>query len=218
MAEKNEKDRLDKLKKQRSSHKGQVTRFISKIKTGLDEPGFEMDELEGLLVQLQTKDEQMKSIDNFDGNSNISNDHDVKNTDVDTDSIASDDEENSQANDSECEETEILEIKQSDRHDLPKLAGDRDLQRGDFDHQITDQGISYFKWKDNRRVHLLSNYHGNETCTVKRTQNDGSKLDVPAPTIVKEYNEQMGGVDKADMLRSLYDRDRKSKKWWHRLF
>ncbi|KAF8768399.1 PiggyBac transposable element-derived protein like [Argiope bruennichi] len=28
----------------------------------------------------------------------------------------------------------------------------------------------------------------------------------------------MGGIDKADMLRAIYDRDRKSKKWWHRLF
>ncbi|KAF8788156.1 hypothetical protein HNY73_009689 [Argiope bruennichi] len=57
-----EKDKLDKLKKQRSSHRGQVTKLISKIKTRLDEPEVEMNEL-GLLVQLQTKDEQMKSID-----------------------------------------------------------------------------------------------------------------------------------------------------------
>ncbi|KAJ8950040.1 hypothetical protein NQ314_008046 [Rhamnusium bicolor] len=28
----------------------------------------------------------------------------------------------------------------------------------------------------------------------------------------------MGGVDKADMLKSRYEVDRKSKKWWHRIF
>lgn len=28
----------------------------------------------------------------------------------------------------------------------------------------------------------------------------------------------MGGVDHADRLRALYDIDRKSRKWWHRLF
>ncbi|GBN24432.1 hypothetical protein AVEN_70443-1 [Araneus ventricosus] len=28
----------------------------------------------------------------------------------------------------------------------------------------------------------------------------------------------MGGIDKSGMLRAIYDRDRKSKKWWRRLF
>jgi hypothetical protein len=28
----------------------------------------------------------------------------------------------------------------------------------------------------------------------------------------------MGGVDKANQLRSYYERDQRSKKWWHRLF
>jgi len=36
--------------------------------------------------------------------------------------------------------------------------------------------------------------------------------------VVADYNKEMGGVDKADMLRSIYDLDRKSRKWWHRLF
>ncbi|XP_055945334.1 piggyBac transposable element-derived protein 3-like [Argiope bruennichi] len=88
----------------------------------------------------------------------------------------------------------------SERRGLPKFAGYKDLQRGDFDHEITHQGISYFKWKDNRCVHLLSNYHGNGTCTVQRTQKDGTKLDVRAPTIVKEYNEQIG---MANILRAV---------------
>ena len=35
---------------------------------------------------------------------------------------------------------------------------------------------------------------------------------------VKECNEQMGGVDKADMLCAVYGIGRKSKKWWHRIF
>jgi len=35
---------------------------------------------------------------------------------------------------------------------------------------------------------------------------------------VKEYNENMGGVDKADMLCAVHRLDRRSKKWWHRIF
>ncbi|XP_067141824.1 piggyBac transposable element-derived protein 3-like [Centruroides vittatus] len=105
----------------------------------------------------------------------------------------------------------------SNRAGLPKLAIDKDLKRGEYDFRISDQGIAYFKWKDNRSVHLLSNYHGTEVVNVKRTQKDGTKLDVPAPLAIKDYNTHMEGVDKADMLRSLYDRNRRSKKWWHRL-
>ena len=38
------------------------------------------------------------------------------------------------------------------------------------------------------------------------------------PVAIKEYNTYTGGVDKADMLISLYRLSRKSKKWWHRIF
>ncbi|GBM86783.1 PiggyBac transposable element-derived protein 3 [Araneus ventricosus] len=107
---------------------------------------------------------------------------------------------------------------QSNRKGLPSLAVDKALKRGDFDCRITDQGLSYFKWKDNRCVFFLSNYHGTEVCKIQRKQKDGSIMDIPAPTIVRDYNRHMGGVDKSDMLKSLYDRDRKAKKWWHRLF
>lgn len=54
----------------------------------------------------------------------------------------------------------------------------------------------------------LSNYHGNEECTVKRTLKEGKRIYVNALTVVQDYNEHMGGVDKVDMLRSLYEIDR----------
>jgi hypothetical protein len=104
------------------------------------------------------------------------------------------------------------------RKHLPQMKSDKELQRGEFDFKVTPQGISYFKWRDNRCVHLLSNFHGNESCTLRRKEKDGSEKDVPAPKIVKDYNGFMGGVDKADMLRAMYDCDRKAKKWWHRIF
>uniref|UniRef100_A0A0B6ZX71 PiggyBac transposable element-derived protein domain-containing protein n=1 Tax=Arion vulgaris TaxID=1028688 RepID=A0A0B6ZX71_9EUPU len=106
----------------------------------------------------------------------------------------------------------------SNRKHLPKLQEDKKLQRGDFDYSSTEQGITFFKWRDNKCVHLLSNYHGNEATTLSRQERNGTRKDVVAPAIVGDYNYSMGGVDKADMLRSLYDPDRKSKKWWHRLF
>ncbi|GFT09432.1 DUF1758 domain-containing protein [Nephila pilipes] len=59
-----EKRDLERFNKQRTTHRGQVTKLISEITNCLLEPYVEIYELEGLLVQLQTKDEQLKSIDN----------------------------------------------------------------------------------------------------------------------------------------------------------
>lgn len=36
--------------------------------------------------------------------------------------------------------------------------------------------------------------------------------------MVKDYNKNMGYVDYADMIKSYYEIDRKSHKWWHRIF
>ena len=48
-------------------------------------------------------------------------------------------------------------------------------------------------------------------------QKDGSKGQIDCPEVVKDYNMQMGGVDKANMMFAIYCVGRKSKKWWHRI-
>lgn len=95
---------------------------------------------------------------------------------------------------------------------------DLDIKRGDFDHRFSTSGIVIFNWKDNKVVYLASNYHGNETTTVQRTSKDGSKSNVTCPILVKDYNSFMGRVDHADRLQVLYCVDRKSKKWWLRIY
>lgn len=87
-----------------------------------------------------------------------------------------------------------------------------------FDFKTSVLGITAYKWKDNRVVYLASNFHGSEESTVSRTEHDGSKKNIKCPLVIKDYNTFMGGVDKADQLRALYNIDRKSKKQWHRLF
>lgn len=105
----------------------------------------------------------------------------------------------------------------SNRKGLPSLMKEKDLNKGEFDFRTADD-LAFFGWKDNRLVYVLSNFHGTEKCTVLRTQKDGSRVEVSCPMAIKDYNSNMGGVDKADMLCSLYGMDRKSRKWWHRLF
>lgn len=95
---------------------------------------------------------------------------------------------------------------------------DKNLKSGDFDYRFSSMGIGFFKWKDNKVVHLASNFHGNENTVVKRKQKDGTSLNIPCPSIVEDYNKHMGGVDHADQLRSANGLCRRSKKWWHKIF
>ena len=54
--------------------------------------------------------------------------------------------------------------------------------------------------------------------TVSRRKNDGTTIDVPCPRSVKEYNENMGGVDLNDALRVEYPMARMTRCWWLYLF
>lgn len=71
---------------------------------------------------------------------------------------------------------------------------------------------------DNKAVTVVSNFHGTEISEVSRKNRDGTRGNIPCPQSIKDYNKYMGAVDHADQLRGSYDVDRRSKKWWHRLF
>ncbi|XP_071486003.1 piggyBac transposable element-derived protein 3-like [Diadema antillarum] len=102
---------------------------------------------------------------------------------------------------------------------LPDLTDDKQpKERGEFDYRISEKDIRVFKWKDNKLMHVISNYHGTEETTVRRTMKDGTKKEVKCPIAIADYNENMGDVDKADMLRTLDRVNQKSMKWWHRIF
>ena len=90
------------------------------------------------------------------------------------------------------------------------------MVRGQVDYRQSSGGLFVVKWFDSKPVNFISNYHGFERCAVQRTDKSGNKIGVPALTLVRDYNEHMGGVDHADMLRSLYELDRKADKFWHR--
>ena len=94
----------------------------------------------------------------------------------------------------------------------------KDLDRGECDHRASKDGLTVFKWPDNKPVFVLSNFHGTDISSAKRTPRDGSKLEFLCPTAIVDYNKFMGGVDKADMLCAVQGRSRKSKKLWHRIF
>jgi len=74
-------------------------------------------------------------------------------------------------------------------------------------------------WMDRKGIYFLSNYHNvTDVMSVGRRNKDGSREEIICPKLMKDYNENMGFVDKADMLKALYEVNRKSRKWWHRIF
>ncbi|XP_046992254.1 piggyBac transposable element-derived protein 4-like [Schistocerca americana] len=107
----------------------------------------------------------------------------------------------------------------SQRKGLPTLKTDKELQRGEFDWSVSSGGIACIKWKDKCVVMLLSTIDS-PVCVeeVSRKEKNGKIIKVPCPKIVKSYNANMGCADKADMINSFYAIDRKSRKWWLRLF
>ena len=101
--------------------------------------------------------------------------------------------------------------------DLPVIADEKSIERGDYDFKCTSDGLSLCKCKDSKPVHLISNDHKIETATVQRKQKESAKVTITCPQVVKDYNQIMAGWDKHDMLRQLYEINRKSIEWWHRL-
>jgi hypothetical protein len=91
--------------------------------------------------------------------------------------------------------------------------------RGEVQWFTSDNGLSVYKWKDNSSVHLLSNFSNPDDSTeVSRKQKNGTRIQVSRPQALVDYNSNMNYVDKFDQLLSSCKINRRSKKWWHRIF
>lgn len=105
------------------------------------------------------------------------------------------------------------------RKNFPTFKADKRMKRGEYDYFINNEGVSMVKWKDNKAVHLISNFHDpTMATTVRRKGKDGSVQDVACPVMLTDYNKNMNSVDKFDQKKQCYEINRKSKKWWHRIF
>lgn len=97
---------------------------------------------------------------------------------------------------------------------FPELKPDKIMKRGDTDWKLSTDGLAALKWMDRRSVLFLSNHHNPSILGLaSRKKKDGSREDIPCPLLVKQYNAHMGYVDRFDMLKSIYEIDRKSHKW-----
>ncbi|XP_050040817.2 piggyBac transposable element-derived protein 4-like [Dermacentor andersoni] len=105
------------------------------------------------------------------------------------------------------------------KRDLPsEVKVDNKLERGSYIWRKKADVVAY-QWRDSKNVHIMSNYHDPESVVqVQRTLQNGKRKEVDCPCVVKEYNAWMGGADKFDQKRNAYPADRRSKRWWSRIF
>ncbi|XP_050059682.1 piggyBac transposable element-derived protein 3-like [Aphis gossypii] len=75
-------------------------------------------------------------------------------------------------------------------------------------------------WKDNKLVTLLSSYCGilPEMSINRFDKKSKRNMEVKCPSIIKEYNRHMGGVDLLDSLIGRYKIKIRTKKWYMRVW
>ena len=71
---------------------------------------------------------------------------------------------------------------------------------------------------DRKVVTVMSTTSQPESSTVLRRQKNGSRIPVPCPTSIMDYNNFMGGVDRGDQLRGYYSCRTKCRKFYRYIF
>ena len=90
-----------------------------------------------------------------------------------------------------------------------------------FSQEVVDKSgkVVVIAWLDRRRILTISNYTGKDPIDVCLRYDKAAKetIEVDRPNSVAIYNAFMGGVDKSDMLLSLYRTKFRSRKWYLRI-
>ncbi len=106
---------------------------------------------------------------------------------------------------------------------LPKEKVIMSLDRGSSFEMVTKidtTEIVSVSWRDTKIVNLVSNFVGtNPMQTVERfDKKSKKKITVDCPSIVKQYNSYMGGVDFLDSMIGRNKIKIRSKKWYMRIY
>ncbi|XP_046671369.1 piggyBac transposable element-derived protein 4-like [Homalodisca vitripennis] len=101
----------------------------------------------------------------------------------------------------------------SDRKFIPKEVSSKSLKKGETIARYAN-GVMIGKWRDKRTVLYISTEHDNQLvdCTDKR----GRSKQKPLPIV--KYNAHMSGVDRADQMMSYHPCERKTIRWYKKIF
>lgn len=100
-----------------------------------------------------------------------------------------------------------------DRKENPTEVVKKTLKKGETYAQYSN-GVMVGKWRDVRQVLYISNQYENEMSVA--TNKRGVDKSKPLPIIC--YNEFMSGIDRQDQLMSYYPSERKTVRWYKKLF
>ncbi len=86
--------------------------------------------------------------------------------------------------------------------------------RGDY-KTVQCGRVAVTSWQDRKVVRAMSTAHDPTLrSNVLRRQRDGSRIQVPCPVMIKDYNAYMGGVDSGDQARGYYRMRTKFRKFY----
>ncbi|GBO28927.1 hypothetical protein AVEN_66359-1 [Araneus ventricosus] len=96
--------------------------------------------------------------------------------------------------------TDIYGTLRANRKGLPPLIKSSKVKKGEV-LAFQKGKICLLKWTDKKLILMLRTLHSTSMVTVESKKSKSSKL---KPTVVADYNNTMGGVDKADQCLSYY--------------
>lgn len=100
------------------------------------------------------------------------------------------------------------------RKNTPSSVAKSKLKKGETISQYSDSGVMIGKWRDNREVLYISTQYENEM--VDFINRKGIVRRKPLPVV--QYNCYMSGVDRKDQMLSYYPCERKTVRWYKKLF
>ena len=92
------------------------------------------------------------------------------------------------------------------------------LARGEAEFSGNNHGTIAARWIDTKEVLVLSNCHDARMTEVKKKQKDGTTKQYRCPDSIAFYRKIMSGVGVADQMPGVYNFNRKSLKWWKKVF
>ncbi|CAF1034879.1 unnamed protein product [Didymodactylos carnosus] len=102
----------------------------------------------------------------------------------------------------------------SNRAGLPTFPSKLQKDKQTFQHTNI---LLALKWRDKRDVHMLSTIHVPDMVLTNKIDRVTNKP-IAKPLCIKDYNDNMGLVDKSDMQISFSECVRKTIKWYKKLF
>ncbi len=100
-----------------------------------------------------------------------------------------------------------------------EIAQSFSLSKGEWAWLMKKTPMIIVTWHDSGMCLALSTRHGPTGSTVeRRTKGVVGKETKTCPELIDYYNQKMGGVDRADALRSQLTTIRRCKKWWHSIW